>query len=165
MKKKELMKRLSAIAMAAMMTVTMIPSNAFAADIDFSDGGQETIEVQTDEEEDAEISIEDEADESAETLTGEDLSEEETDEVDVFSDDGEEPVADDNIALFADEEADGNTEDAKTAAKEYLKATYINGTNKIITTGGDGVVKNDTGLSYTVGLKNLVIIVLLVLFD
>lgn len=93
MKKKELMKRLSAIAMAAMMTVTMIPSNAFAADIDFSDGGQETIEVQTDEEEDAEISIEDEADESAETLTGEDLSEEETDEVDVFSDDGEEPVA------------------------------------------------------------------------
>ena len=154
MKKKELMKRLSAIAMAAMMTVTMIPSNAFAADIDFSDGGQETIEVQTDEEEDAEISIEDEADESAETLTGEDLSEEETDEVDVFSDDGEEPVADDNIALFADEEADGNTEDAKTAAKEYLKATYINGTNKIITTGGDGVVKNDTGLSYTVGLKN-----------
>ena len=45
MKKKELMKRLSAIAMAAMMTVTMIPSNAFAADIDFSDGGQETIEV------------------------------------------------------------------------------------------------------------------------
>ena len=141
MKKKELMRRLSAIAMAAMMTVTMIPSNAFAADIDFSDGGQETIEVQTDEEEDAEISIEDEADESAETLTGEDLSEEETDEVDVFSDDGEEPVADDNIALFADEEADGNTEDAKTAAKEYLKATYINGTNKIITTCGDGVVK------------------------
>ena len=48
MKKKELMKRLSAIAMAAMMTVTMIPSNAFAADIDFSDGGQETIEVQAD---------------------------------------------------------------------------------------------------------------------
>ena len=33
MKKKELMKRLSALAMSAMMTVTMIPSNAFAADI------------------------------------------------------------------------------------------------------------------------------------
>lgn len=62
MKKKELMRRLSAIAMAAMMTVTMIPSNAFAADIDFSDGGQDAIEVQadTDEEADAELSIEDE---------------------------------------------------------------------------------------------------------
>ena len=95
MKKKELMKRLSAIAMAAMMTVTMIPSNAFAADIDFSDGGQDAIEVQadTDEEADAELSIEDENDESTETLTGEDLSEDETDEVDAaevdaFSDDG-----------------------------------------------------------------------------
>ena len=32
LKKKELMKRLSAISMAAMMTVTMIPSNAYAAD-------------------------------------------------------------------------------------------------------------------------------------
>ena len=40
------MKRLSALAMSAMMTVTMIPSNAFAADIEFSDGGQEAIEVQ-----------------------------------------------------------------------------------------------------------------------
>ena len=95
MKKKELMRRLSAIAMAAMMTVTMIPSNAFAADIDFSDGGQDAIEVQadTDEEADAELSIEDENDESTETLTGEDLSEDETDEVDAaevdaFSDDG-----------------------------------------------------------------------------
>ena len=37
MKKKEVLKRLSAVSMAAMMTVTMIPSNAYAADEIFSD--------------------------------------------------------------------------------------------------------------------------------
>ena len=42
MKKKELMKRLSAISMAMMMTVTMIPSNAYAADEIFSDVDVET---------------------------------------------------------------------------------------------------------------------------
>ena len=72
MKKKELMKRLSALAMSAMMTVTMIPSNAFAADIEFSDGGQEAIEVQADEEDNAEISIQDEDTDNAEDLMGED---------------------------------------------------------------------------------------------
>lgn len=42
LKKKELMKRLSAISMAMMMTVTMIPSNAYAADEIFSDVDVET---------------------------------------------------------------------------------------------------------------------------
>lgn len=42
MKKKEVLKRLSAVSMAAMMTVTMIPSNAYAADELFSD-----VEVET----------------------------------------------------------------------------------------------------------------------
>lgn len=71
MKKKELMKRMSAVAMAAMMTVTMIPSNAFAADIEFSDGGQDAIEVQadTDEEADAELSVQNEESDDAENLT------------------------------------------------------------------------------------------------
>ena len=41
MKKKELLKRLSAISMAAMMTVTAVPANTFAADIEFSDGEAE----------------------------------------------------------------------------------------------------------------------------
>ena len=83
MKKKELMKRLSALAMSAMMTVTMIPSNAFAADIEFSDGGQEAIEVQADEEDNAEISIQDEDTDNAEDLMGEDLSVEDSEDASV----------------------------------------------------------------------------------
>ena len=71
MKKKELMKRMSAVAMAAMMTVTMIPSNAFAVDIEFSDGRQDAIEVQadTDGEADAELSVQNEESADAENLT------------------------------------------------------------------------------------------------
>ena len=80
MKKKELMKRLSALAMSAMMTVTMIPSNAFAADIEFSDGGQEAIEVQADEEDNAEISIQDEDTDNAEDLMGENLTVEDSED-------------------------------------------------------------------------------------
>ena len=41
MKRKELFRRLSAISMAAMMTVTAVPSNIFAADI-FTDAETET---------------------------------------------------------------------------------------------------------------------------
>ena len=55
MKKKELLKRLSAISMAAMMTVTAVPANTFAADIEFSDGEAETAEAQEDS---ADISVE-----------------------------------------------------------------------------------------------------------
>ena len=83
MKKKELMKRLSALAMSAMMTVTMIPSNAFAADIEFSDSGQEAIEVQADEEDNAEISIQDEDTDNAEDLMGEDLTLEDSEDASV----------------------------------------------------------------------------------
>ena len=155
MKKKELMKRMSAFAMSAMMTVTMIPSNAFAADIDFTDGGQEAIEVQADEEDDAEISIQDEDTDGAEVLTGEDLSAEDSD-TDVFSAEGEADAfsaESEDIAVFADDEtADGSTDDAKAAAAEYLKTNYVDN-NKIITSGGTGVVKSEDGLSYSVGLK------------
>lgn len=45
MKRKELFRRLSAISMAAMMTVTAVPSNIFAADIEFTDSEQETTEA------------------------------------------------------------------------------------------------------------------------
>ena len=157
MKKKELMKRLSALAMSAMMTVTMIPSNAFAADIEFSDGGQEAVEVQADEEDDAEISIQDEDTDNAEELMGEDLSvedyEDESSDTDVFEAEEEAdsfPAESGDIAVFADEST--GTDDAKAAAAEYLKTNYID-KNKVITNGGTGVVKSDNGLSYSVGLK------------
>lgn len=157
MKKKELMKRLSALAMSAMMTVTMIPSNAFAADIEFSDGGQEAIEVQADEEDNAEISIQDEDTDNAEDLMGEALTLEDAEDAsvdtDVFEAGGEADSfsADSgDIAAFADEST--ATDEAKVAAAEYLKTNYIDN-NKVITNGGTSVVKSDDGLSYSVGLK------------
>ena len=157
MKKKELMKRLSALAMSAMMTVTMIPSNAFAADIEFSDGGQEAIEVQADEEDNAEISIQDEDTDNAEDLMGEALTLEDAEkasvDTDVFEAGGEADSfsADSgDIAAFADEST--GTDEAKVAAAEYLKTNYIDN-NKVITNGGTSVVKSDDGLSYSVGLK------------
>ena len=158
MKKKELMKRLSALAMSAMMTVTMIPSNAFAADIEFSDGGQEAIEVQADEEDNAEISIQDEDTDKAEDLMGEALTLEDAEDAsvdtDVFEAGGEADSfsADSgDIAAFADEST--GTDEAKAAAAEYLKTNYIDNNNKVITNGGTSVVKSDDGLSYSVGLK------------
>ncbi len=45
MRKKELFKRLTAISMAAMMTLTMMPSYAFASDSAFSDGQKTWEEV------------------------------------------------------------------------------------------------------------------------
>ena len=157
MKKKEVLKRLSAVSMAAMMTVTMIPSNAFAADIEFSDGGQEAIEVQADEEDNAEISIQDEDTDNAEDLMGENLTVEDSEDAsvdtDVFEAGGEADSfsADSgDIAAFADEST--GTDEAKAAAAEYLKTNYIDN-NKVITNGGTSVVKSDDGLSYSVGLK------------
>lgn len=157
MKKKELMKRLSALAMSAMMTVTMIPSNAFAADIEFSDGGQEAIEVQADEEDNAEISIQDEDTDNAEDLMGENLTVEDSEDASVdaeaFAAEGEADsysAESGDIAAFADDST--GTDEAKAAAAEYLKTNYIDN-NKVITNGGTSVVKSDDGLSYSVGLK------------
>ena len=159
MKKKELMKRLSALAMSAMMTVTMIPSNAFAADIEFSDGGQEAIEVQADEEDNAEISIQDEDTDNAEDLMGEDLSVEDSEDAsvdtEVFEAEGEADsfsAENGDIAAFADEST--GTDDAKAAASQWLNDTYLtNQNNKLITNGGTGVAKSTDGLTYTIGLK------------
>lgn len=161
MKKKELMKRLSAIAMAAMMTVTMIPSNAFAADIDFSDGGQETIEVQadTDEEADAGLSAQNEESENAENLTIGDASQDEISDTEVFSVEEDENASDsDDIAAFSDAESDTDSDaEAKAAAEAWLKENYVNdddaAAKKIITNGGTGVVKSNEGKTYTIGLK------------
>ena len=159
MKKKELMKRLSALAMSAMMTVTMIPSNAFAADIEFSDGGQEAIEVQADEEDNAEISIQDEDTDNAEDLMGEDLSVEDSEDAsvdtEVFEAEGEADsfsAENGDIAVFADEST--GTDDAKAAASQWLNDTYLtNKNNKLITNGGTGVAKSADGLTYTIGLR------------
>ena len=159
MKKKEVMKRMSALAMSAMMTVTMIPSNAFAADIEFSDSGQEAIEVQADEEDNAEISIQDEDTDNAEDLMGEDLTLEDSEDAsvdtEVFEAEGEADsfsAENGDIAAFADEST--GTDDAKAAAAQWLEDNYLtNQNNKLITNGGTGVTKSADGLTYTIGLK------------
>ncbi len=149
MKKKELLRRLSAISMAAMMTVTAVPSNTFAADIEFSDGEVETAAA----EEDTDVSVEEETDSEAEQA--EDFSAEESQEEPVIADeenaDFSAYAADD---LFSDgaQAAGDADEDAKAAAAEYLKKNYVD-SNKIISNGGTGVVKSEDGLSYSVGLK------------
>lgn len=126
MRKKELFKRLTAISMAAMMTLTMMPSYAFASDSAFSDG-QKTWE---------EVSAEDAFSDG-----------------DVIADEPEEILEDsDDFQLAQPDAAYDEAEDAKTAAAAYLKTNYIDGTNKITSTGGANVVKSDDGLSYTVGL-------------
>lgn len=50
------------------------------------------------------------------------------------------------------EEAD-ETQSAEEAAQAYLKENFIDATNKVITTGGNGVVKSEDGLTYNIGLK------------
>lgn len=139
MKKKELMRRLSAISMAAMVTVTTVPSNAYAADIDFVDGDQEVAEAQ----------VQTDGDEGQDFGDENDLSGDEFSDGSVFTsgDGAETPAVENSIDLYADGDTD---EDAKAA--EYLKKNYVD-SNKIISNGGTGVVKSEDGLSYSVGLK------------
>lgn len=135
MRKKELFKRLTAISMAAMMTLTMMPSYAFASDSFFSDG-QKTWE---------EVSAEDAFSDG-----------------EVTADEPEEILEDSDDFLLAQPDAayDGaedtetdDTETAKAAAAQWLKEKFIDGSTKIISNGKEGVVKNENGLSYTVGLS------------
>ena len=97
MKKKEVLKRLSAVSMAAMMTVTMIPSNAYAADELFSDvevetstdaGDEDSADVavsDADDTSDADIEVEEAEDDSADVNVEED-EEDDSESVDAFSD-------------------------------------------------------------------------------
>lgn len=132
MKKKELMKFMAVMLSASMIAGSGVPVTAadFSAD---------------------EIAVEAETEET----------QEETDEAqtDVSSDeDGADASGLDFGDTFSNEEAvpavgdDGTTDDAKTAAAEYLKTNYVD-KNKIIGNGGTGVSKSEDGLSYTVGLK------------
>ena len=126
MKKKELLKRLSAISMAAMMTVTAVPANTFAADIEFSDGEAETAEAQEDS---ADISVEEDTG-SAEAQTEDFQAEEHSEEAVTVNEENADFSADAEDALFSDgAEAVGDADDdAKVAADEYLKNNFWNRT-------------------------------------
>ena len=134
MKKKELMKFMAVMLSASMIAGSGVPVTAadFSAD---------------------EIAVEAETEET----------QEETDEVqaEVSSDkDGADASGLDFGDTFSNEEAvpavgdDGTTDDAKAAAAEYLKTNYVD-KNKIISNGGNAVVKSKDGLSYSVGYKML----------
>nr|WP_296156060.1 Ig-like domain-containing protein [uncultured Blautia sp.] len=151
MKKKELFNRLTAVSMAAMMTVTMLPANAFASEIDFTDDGQEVT---------AEVEAEDDSSQEADDadIDEKEVADEAADEISI-AEDNEEVSADEDYEDFSDElEAAGaETDDAiaakKKAAEKWLEETYITGTRKLISNGGTGVTKSTDGLSYSVGLK------------
>ena len=109
MKRKELFRRLSAISMAAMMTVTAVPANTFAADLEFTDSEQETAETDTADADIAEadttdIGAEEEPQADVEEPEIEDTQESESgaDEVDVFSD-GDEEAAGETVEFQAEE--------------------------------------------------------------
>lgn len=72
------------------------------------------------------------------------------DEVTVSGSSENEAIEEAAETLVTEEELDSQR-DANADAKSYLIENYITN-NKVITTGGDGVVKSGDGLTYTIGL-------------
>lgn len=136
MLRKELQKKMQAVAMAAVVTLTTVgaPATTFAGELPgeltaeaFSDNGEAVTE---------EVTEDDFSD--GETATGQ-------------SSTGENEVVD-VPAAQAEESSEGSTEDEQAKAQAYLKENFIDGSNKIITSGGTGVTKSEDGLTYNVAL-------------
>lgn len=136
MLRKELQKKMQAVAMAAVVTLTTVgaPATTFAGELPgeltaeaFSDNGEAVTEEGTED---------DFSD--GETAAGQ-SSAVENEVVDV-------------PAAQAEESSEGSTEDEQAKAQAYLKENFIDGSNKIITSGGTGVTKSEDGLTYNVAL-------------
>lgn len=136
MLRKELQKKMQAVAMAAVVTLTTVgaPATTFAGELPgeltaeaFSDNGEAVTE---------EVTEDDFSD--GETAAGQ-------------SSVGENEVVD-VPAAQAEESSEGSTEDEQAKAQAYLKENFIDGSNKIITSGGTGVTKSEDGLTYNVAL-------------
>lgn len=152
MKKKELFNRLTAVSMAAMMTVTMLPANAFASEIDFADDGQEVT---------AEVEAEDDSSQKADAadIDETEVADEATDEISI-AEDNEEVSADEDYEDFSDEmEAAGaETDDAAddttlSDEQKALNAAYIENKDAKYF-NNPAATKSEDGLTYTVALKN-----------
>lgn len=137
MLRKELQKKMQAVAMAAVVTLTTVgaPATTFAGELpeevtaeDFSDAGEAVTEE----------------------VTGDDFSDGEA--VAEQSSADENGVVEDVPAVQAEESSEGSTEDEQAKAQAYLKENFIDGSNKIITSGGTGVTKSEDGLTYNVAL-------------
>ena len=136
MLRKELQKKMQAVAMAAVVTLTTVgaPATTFAGELPgeltaeaFSDHGEAVTE---------EVTEDDFSD--GETAAGQSSA-------------GENEVVD-VPAAQAEESSEGSTEDEQAKAQAYLKENFIDGSNKIITSGGTGVTKSEDGLTYNVAL-------------
>lgn len=136
MLRKELQKKIQAVAMAAVVTLTTVgaPATTFAGELPgeltaeaFSDNGEAVTE---------EVTEDDFSD--GETAAGQSSA-------------GENEVVD-VPAAQAEESSEGSTEDEQAKAQAYLKENFIDGSNKIITSGGTGVTKSEDGLTYNVAL-------------
>lgn len=136
MLRKELQKKMQAVAMAAVVTLTTVgaPATTFAGELPgeltaeaFSDNGEAVTE---------EVTEDDFSD--GETAAGQSSA-------------GENEVVD-VPAAQAEESSEGSTEDEQAKAQAYLKEDFIDGSNKIITSGGTGVTKSEDGLTYNVAL-------------
>lgn len=134
--RKELQKKMQAVAMAAVVTLTTVgaPATTFAGELPgeltaeaFSDNGEAVTE---------EVTEDDFSD--GETAAGQSSA-------------GENEVVD-VPAAQAEESSEGSTEDEQAKAQAYLKENFIDGSNKIITSGGTGVTKSEDGLTYNVAL-------------
>lgn len=127
---------MQAVAMAAVVTLTTVgaPATTFAGELPgeltaeaFSDNGEAVTE---------EVTEDDFSD--GETAAGQSSA-------------GENEVVD-VPAAQAEESSEGSTEDEQAKAQAYLKENFIDGSNKIITSGGTGVTKSEDGLTYNVAL-------------
>lgn len=129
MLRKELQKKMQAVAMAAVVTLTTVgaPATTFAGELP----GELTAEAVTEE-----VTEDDFSD--GETAAGQSSA-------------GENEVVD-VPAAQAEESSEGSTEDEQAKAQTYLKENFIDGSNKIITSGGTGVTKSEDGLTYNVAL-------------
>lgn len=138
--------------MAALMTVTMLPANAFASEIDFTDDGQEVT---------AEVEAEDDSSQEADTASTDEteVADEAADEISI-AEDNEGVSAGEDYEEFSDEpEAAGaetdDTADDTTLSDEQkaLNAAYIeNKAAKYF--NNPAATKSEDGLTYTVALKN-----------
>lgn len=136
MLRKELQKKMQAVAMAAVVTLTTVgaPATTFAGELP----GELTAEA-----------FSDNGEAVTEEVTEDDFSDRET--AAGQSSAGENEVVD-VPAAQAEESSEGSTEDEQAKAQAYLKENFIDGSNKIITSGGTGVTKSEDGLTYNVAL-------------
>ena len=137
------MKRAFALALSAMMAVSNLPAVTYASEIPQVEAAQSEVSEVTETVQESEVQDTEKAAAESEVQAA-------NDSVDVQ----EETEKEEEVQVQAAEDEVSVLDAAEEeAARTYLQQNFIDGTNKVITTGGDGVVKSADGLSYTIGLE------------